>query len=98
MLIEGLVSALEEEVMPEKTMFLTSSNWALLAKEVEEYIPEGHPKPDPDNFKELIISRRFKVVNSGSEDQKAVDEANIQAASEAHFKWKRDHLITGKKT
>lgn len=82
---------------PEPTlMFLTSPHWAILAKEVIKQQPAVLNEITPPNFKVLKVGC-LTVVNSGSEDQNAVDEANIQAAQRAHFAAKASALQTGRK-
>lgn len=76
-------------------MFLTSTNWRELAAEVLKVQPGLPEAPTPKNFRELIVGC-LTVVNSGSEDQDAVDEANVQAAQQANFAKKRDALIVGR--
>jgi hypothetical protein len=70
------------------TLFLTSTNWSRLA---EELILNSRADMNPRNFKVLKI-RNLTVVNSGSEDQEACNEANTLHAEGAHFAWKRDNL------
>jgi hypothetical protein len=52
-------------------------------------------RPNPANFKTLKIGK-LTVVKADSDDQAAVNEANLAAAMEAgvleKFQWKRDNL------
>lgn len=76
-------------------MFVTSVNWALIAKTVINNRPELLKDITPQNFNAMKVGC-LTVVNSGSEDQEAVDEANKQAADRAEFQAKRLALISGK--
>lgn len=91
-----LISQLVE---PEPTtMFVTSLNWALMAKEMNsqyrEDMVDKSKLATPSNFQVLKIGA-LTVVNSGTEDQEVVDEANQQAALKAKFAYKRDNWRTG---
>jgi hypothetical protein len=88
------IASFADESIPEKTIFLTSTDFGQLATEVELAWPKVG-KLTRDNFSEVIIGR-LKFVNAGTEDQDSVDVANLPIAQEIHFSWKRDNLITGK--
>ena len=75
-------------------IFVTSKDWAELAAEVLRVQPKI--VPDPSNFKELRVPPCLTVVNSGTEDQAVVDEANRAASEQCHFLLKREALISGK--
>jgi hypothetical protein len=81
-LVAGLVG--NEKAM----LFLTSTNWSRLADEI---VSGSRADMNPHNFKVLRI-RNLTVVNSGSEDQGACNEANTMYAESTHFAWKRDNL------
>ena len=79
----------------ETHMFVTTTVWAQFAAEVSRLKTGGLPNLTPQNFTEVKLGCLL-VINSGSDNQDAVDEANKQSAESSHFAWKRDHLSTGK--
>ena len=78
----------------ETRMFLTSSHWAELAREIEA---KHQKKPSRERFAELIVGR-LHVINSGTEDQGVVNEMNREHAEGIDFQARRARLITGKVT
>ena len=76
-------------------MFVTSVDWAFIAKAVIAKQPAVLNEVTPQSFQVLKVGV-LTVINSGSEDQEAVDEANKQAAENAHFAEKRVALISGR--
>ena len=75
----------------ETTMFVTSSTWGRVARELEILTRQ----PNPENFRRLRL-RNLTIVNSTSEDQEAVNLLNVPEAKKCGFAWKRDNYITGK--
>jgi hypothetical protein len=73
------------------TMFVTASEWAKLAKELEAITRA----PNPQNFRRLVL-RNLTVVNSGSEDQEACNLLNVPEARKCDFQNRRQRLITGR--
>src|SRR6266849_3830244 len=72
-------------------MFVASSDWAWIAREVKARQPiEIDGTPTPQNFNELLLPYDMKssadkgegllVINARSERQDAIDEANQQDA------------------
>jgi hypothetical protein len=95
------ISGLLPEDAEVVTMFVTSTHWAAIAEEVEALIKQNPEdvtdpscRPTPANFKELRWGKLL-VVNSGSEDQAAVNLANQMEAERTHFDWRRNTLRTG---
>lgn len=89
------ISALIGEIDEPVTMFVTSQHWASIAKEAEEFLVDPLTLPNRINFKELRVGRNLLVVNSGSEDQGAVNIANRLEAERCGFQAKRERLRTG---
>ena len=85
------ISGIVGEIAPPVTMFVTASEWARIAREVERL----GSRPNPQNFRQLIL-RSLIVVNSGSEDEEAVWLLNQPEAERCGFAWKRDNWISGK--
>jgi hypothetical protein len=83
--IAGLVGEVET------VMFVTSSEWARLADEIQILTKQVNP----DNFRRLRL-RNLTVVNSGSEDQEAVNILNIPEARKCDFQNRRQRLISGR--
>lgn len=77
----------------EVTIFLTSLKWARVAKEVEA-LNQG--KPNPENFRRLRM-RTTTFVNSGSEDEEAVNAVNLPEALRIGFQDRRRRLVSGRK-
>ncbi len=78
------------------TMFMTSTDWGHLATEVKSKQRVGvDGNPTPDTFSELIVGS-LTVVNAKTENQDLVDEANQQAARDAHFTARKEALISGR--
>ncbi len=75
-------------------MFVTSQHFAALADEMGAFV-KGPVMPNPQNFKELRVGDNLIVVNSGSEDQDAVNIANRMEAERANFAYRRDNFRTG---
>ncbi len=73
-------------------MFVTSSEWARLAAEVQVLRKELNPA----NFRQLNL-RNLSVVNSCSEDQEAVNLLNVPEARKCDFQNRRARLQSGKK-
>jgi hypothetical protein len=86
--VAGLVGSID----PPITMFVTSTKWAKIAKDMEAF----GKQPNPDNFRRLRI-RDLIVVNSQSEDQEAVNLLNTPEAQRCNFQARRQHLISGKR-
>lgn len=81
-------------------MFVTSTVWGGLRDAIVKVMKSKGllvPTLTPENFRSVKIGTHLTVINSGSEDQEAVDVANKLAADRAGFGWKRDHWITGRK-
>ena len=84
------------------TLFLTSTNWGRLAEEIiasplhqeELTLKQVRGLRNPRVFTKLII-RNLTVVNSGSEDQAACNQANIAYAEQSRFEFKRNDLRVG---
>lgn len=74
------------------TMFVTSTKWARIAKEVEVMVK----RPNPENFRSLIL-RNLTVVNACSEDQEAVNILNVPEARKCDFQNRRARLVSGRK-
>ncbi len=74
------------------TMFVTSSEWARLAAEVQILTK----KINPENFRRLNL-RNLTVVNSCSEDQEAVNLLNVPEARKCDFQNRRARLQSGKR-
>ncbi len=74
------------------TMFVTSTKWEKIAKEVAIMIK----KPNPDNFRRLQL-RNLTVINSFSEDEQAVNLLNVPEARACDFQNRRQRLISGRK-
>ncbi|MES2156122.1 MAG: hypothetical protein V4510_13390 [bacterium] len=76
-------------VAPKPTvMWLTSSHWAELAREIEAKYGKH---PTPENFRALRVGC-LEVRNSTTEDQGVVNAMNRLSASDAEFAQKRDAL------
>lgn len=75
----------------ETVMFITSSEWAQLAREVSILTKQVNP----DNFSRLKL-RNLTVVNSGSEDQEACNLVNVPEARKCDFQNRRHRLTTGR--
>jgi hypothetical protein len=75
----------------ETVMFVTSSEWAQLAAEIQILTKQANP----DNFRRLRL-RNLTVVNSGSEDQEAIDLLNVPEARKCDFQNRRQRLISGR--
>ncbi len=73
------------------TMFITSSEWARLAAEVQVLTKQVNPA----NFRRLIL-RNLTVVNSGSDDQLVCNLLNIPEARKCDFQNRRKRLVTGR--
>ena len=93
-MLERLSALIAPDLDPPVTMFVTSTLWAAIYAEMLPMV-EGPVKPNPTNFKELMVGRNMIVVNSGSEDQIAVNLANRMEAERSNFAWRRDNLRTG---
>ncbi len=74
------------------TMFVTTSKWARIAREVETLTKAINPA----NFRCLNI-RNLTVVDANSEDEQAVNLLNVPEARKCDFQNRRQRLITGKK-
>lgn len=85
MLIAGLVDV-------ETKMFFTSTHWGEIARAIQAAHPEV--KFNPQNFKRLFILK-LELINSGSEDQDAVNLANRAFAERGHFAYNREHKRSG---
>lgn len=76
------------------TIFLTSTDWARVAKEVSR-IPGMKTncgrRATPRNFKQLHIGR-LTAVNSGTEDQDVCDALNAPEERKSRFREKHDWL------
>lgn len=75
----------------ETVMFVISSEWERLANEVQVL----KKQINPTNFRRLKL-RNLTVVNSGSEDQEAVNLLNIPEARKSDFQNRRQRLISGR--
>lgn len=75
----------------ETTMFVTSSEWRKLAREVSILTKQVNPA----NFRRLKL-RNLTVVNSGSEDQEACNLLNVPEARKCDFQNRRQRLTTGR--
>ena len=84
-----------EAVSPDPAKFIGFSQAEFEASRGNLLFKPTAVKPNPRNFRQLRIGK-LTVINSHSEDQGAVNEANTQAAAEAgvmeQFRWKRDNL------
>lgn len=89
------ISALIPDGAPCVTMFVTSLHWGRIAAEVKDILTYPTSPPTPDNFKSLRVGHNLLVVNSGSEDQDAVNLANCMEAERVGFRWRHDHLQKG---
>ena len=89
--ISALIGEVEEPVL----YFVTSTQWAAIAEEARAVVLDPSRLPTPENFKELRVGKNLLVVNSGSEDQDAVNIANRAEAERVHFQAKRERLRTG---
>ena len=78
------------------TIFLTSTQWAAVAKEVAAAAPVGATtslgrKVTPKTFEQLHIGR-LTVWNSGTEDQDVCDMLNAEQERMSGFREKHDRL------
>jgi hypothetical protein len=93
------ISALIGEVEKPVTMFVTSQHWGAIANEIvtlhKDDLRDPTNLPTPWNFKELKIGNNLLVVNSGSEDQGAVNLANRLEAERTNFAYRRDNFRIG---
>ncbi len=93
-LLERLSALIDPDLDPPVQVFVTSTHFARIAAEMRGYI-SGPVVPNPSNFKELRVGNNMIVVNSGSEDQGAVNLANQMEAERANFAYRRDNFRTG---
>lgn len=93
-ILERLSALIDPDLDPPVQMFVTSTHFARIAAEMQSYV-KGLVKPNPSNFKELRVGNNMIVVNSGSEDQGAVNIANRMEAERANFAYRRDNFRTG---
>ena len=89
------ISALIGDTPEPVVMFVTSDHFMRIAEEIKPILSDPTYLPNPSNFKELRVGRNLLVVNSGSEDQGAVNIANRMDAERVGFRWKHDHLQKG---
>jgi hypothetical protein len=75
------------------TVFLTASVWALMVGELcalpDAVWMDPTKKPTPDTFKALALTKKFTIVNSGTDDQAVCDEKNREA--ERLCSWRDRH-------
>ena len=92
-IVQKLVTISELVYPVETVMFITSTNWGLLANELAtEYGDDFvvlNKRMTKQNFSRLQIGK-LTVVNSGTEDQGVCDYANQEAAAKANFRAKAD--------
>ena len=90
------MSALIGQIDHPVTYFVTSQHWGKIAEEVAGGdLANPLLMPTFANFKELRIGKNLLVVNSGSEDQGAVNMANRMEAERVDFSGKKERLRTG---
>lgn len=93
--ISALIGPVEKPVI----MFVTSTHMGQIADEVNVLDVAAPDRPrhkaTPRNFREVRIGSNLIVVNSGSEDQGAVNLANQMEAERVNFQGRRDKLRTG---
>lgn len=82
------------------TVFVTSTDWAIFAKELNEQYRGHYVNPlvlaKPGNFARAAFGSTT-FVNAGTEDQEVVNVLNAESAELANFAWKRRELATGRK-
>jgi len=81
------------------TAFVTATEWGQIAEELKHPDYEATTIPTNRNFSRLRVAKNLLVVNSGSEDQRAINIINqrlLGPENERMFEWRRDNLITGK--
>lgn len=85
-----------------KIAWVTSAEWAQIAKELETYevVDPSKPtvKPNPMNFRQLQVGKCLILRNSGSEDQDACDMLNwveMGAEGKKIFDFRKNNLRTG---
>ncbi len=93
-MLERLSALIDPDTNPPVQMFVTSTLFAAIYAEMKALVT-GPVQPNPQNFKELMVGKNMLVINSGSEDQAAVNIANVMEAQRANFAWRRDNLRTG---
>jgi hypothetical protein len=74
-------------------IFLTSANWGRLAAELDaDTLTDKGNKPTPQNFKRLNLRAKqiLTAVNSGSDDEAALDGLNRIAEEYSGYVWARD--------
>jgi hypothetical protein len=79
--------------------WLTTSDWAILAKEVNE-LPEMagiNLKATNANFKQMYVGKNLLLRNSGTDDQGVVNAMNWIEIGEKfpEFDWRRRNWQTG---
>lgn len=77
---------------PPAVMWVTSSEWAEVATEVNEQplTVEGN-RPRPSNFGQILIPPGLLVMNAKTEDQGFVNDMNQQECP-PDFAWRRDNM------
>lgn len=94
-MFERISALIEPDIDPPVIMFITSTHFAAVYEELLEKLKNATVLPTPDNFKELLVGNNLRVVNSGSEDQGAVNLANRIEAERAYFTYRRDNFRIG---
>jgi hypothetical protein len=101
--LEGTLAAINHSIMEklftiaglcdeETLMFVTSTHWAEIARALKGEHPGT--RLNPANFKRLKILK-LTIVNSGSEDQEAINLVNKEYAERAHFAYNRENRRVG---
>jgi len=91
------VSALIGKQPTPVKMYLTSVDWARLADEVNQMEMEVPGKlATPRHFKDLLVGNNLLVINSGTEDESAVNLMNAAEADRISFQKRRIHFQTGR--
>lgn len=84
-----------------KKAFVTSTEWAQIAKEIGAHDPIDPtlplPKPAPGNFEAMKIGKCLTVINAGTEDADVVALMNVAEMGDdyAIFNFKRLNYRTG---
>lgn len=93
------VSALLGEI--HAVAWVTSTEWGEIAEELKKPDYEATTVPTNKNFRALKVAPNLQLRNSGTEDQGVVNVMNNRELGETNarvFAWRRDNLITGKKS
>lgn len=78
------------------TVYIKASVWSALVRELasqpDELWMDPSRKPTPETFKSLALTKKFTIVNAGTDDDKWIDERNAEAQRYCSFEGRREHL------